>query len=155
MGKSRIILLQLKQLILMGILLLFVILLILVLVVSFRNEDKHSTETLSGSVSSVSNDSLYIPGVYTSSLTLSDTVLNIEVTVDDNYIKDIKITNLSESITTMYPLLESSLSTITAQLKSGTPIEDVVLSSDSIYTGQILLNSINGALNSAKSSKKG
>lgn len=155
MGKSRIILLQLKQLILMGILLLFVILLILVLVVSFRNEDKNSTETLSGSVSSVSNDSLYIPGVYTSSLTLSDTVLNIEVTVDDNYIKDIKITNLSESITTMYPLLESSLSTITAQLKSGTPIEDVVLSSDSIYTGQILLNSINGALNSAKSSKKG
>ena len=47
----------------------------------------------------------YVPGVYTTSLILNDNVVEIEVTVDERNINSIRLVNLDEAVTTMYPLI--------------------------------------------------
>ena len=49
----------------------------------------------------------------------------------------------------MYPLLESCLENITAQLTSGVPIDQVVYDKSSQYTASILLEAIDNALKKA------
>lgn len=49
----------------------------------------------------------------------------------------------------MYPLLESCLDTITGQLTSGVPIDQVTYDDSSQYTASILLGAIQTALDKA------
>ena len=51
----------------------------------------------------------YMPGVYTTSLVLNDNVVDIEVTVDEANINSIRIVNLDEAVSAMYPLIEPAL----------------------------------------------
>ena len=47
----------------------------------------------------------YIPGVYTTSLVLNDSVVEIEVTVDEENINSIRLVNLDEAVTAEYPYI--------------------------------------------------
>ena len=85
----------------------------------------------SGNRHSSVSDKKYTPGVYTSSFTLGNEDLELEVSVSDTSINSIRISNLSETVTAMYPL------------------DHLTLSSDSPYTSQLLLNTIRDALKKA------
>ena len=53
--------------------------------------------------------SAYTAGVYTSSITLNNQSVDIQVVVDKDHIKSASIVNLDESVAAMYPLLTTSM----------------------------------------------
>ena len=69
----------------------------------------------SGDRHSSVSDKKYTPGVYTSSFTLGNEDLELEVSVSDTSINSIRISNLSETVTAMYPLLQPSLENLADQ----------------------------------------
>ena len=71
------------------------------------------------------------------------------MSVDADHINSITTAPLEESVTAMYPLLESCLDDISSQLTAGIPIGEVTYDDSSQYTASILLNAISAALDKA------
>ena len=94
---------------------------------------------------------VYTPGIYTSTITLGDTTLDVAVSVDQDHITSVSLNNLSESVTAMYPLLQPSVESINAQLNTLSSIDDLKLDEENKYTGLILQQAIKNALQKAKS----
>ena len=69
--------------------------------------------------------------------------------MDKDHINSITTAPLEESVTAMFPLLESSLKNIEAQLTSGVALENVVYDESNHYTASILLDAISIALDKA------
>ena len=140
-AKTKIIVVKAKELIYTALFICLAIVLILLLIFMFAPEEKN-VRTSAG---------VYTPGVYTSTITLGDTALDVAVSVDENNITSVSLNNLSESVTAMYPLLEPSLDSINEQLDSNSSVDELTLDSESRYTGLILQQAIKNALQKAKS----
>lgn len=140
-AKTKIIVVKAKELIYTALFVCLGIILILLLVFMFAPEEK-SVKTSAG---------VYTPGVYTSTITLGDTSLDVAVSVDENHITSVSLNNLSESVTAMYPLLEPSLEDINSQLENLSSIDDLQIDSENKYTGLILQQAIKNALQKAQS----
>ena len=140
-AKTKIIVVKAKELIYTALFICLAIVLILLLIFMFAPEEKN-VRTSAG---------VYPPGVYTSTITLGDTALDVAVSVDENNITSVSLNNLSESVTAMYPLLEPSLDSINEQLDSISSVDELTLDSESRYTGLILQQAIKNALQKAKS----
>lgn len=90
-----------------------------------------------------SNDKkIYTPGIYTSDITLNNTALEVEVTVDETHINSIRFTNLNDSITTMYPFIEPAIEDIAEQVYKKQSLENIQYSSDTPYTSQLIVQAI-------------
>lgn len=141
-SKTKIVVLHLKELIYTGIFAVLGILFIVLLLVMFLpgKEKKDSA---------VSSDSVYIPGVYTTSLVLNNTSLDIEVVVDENNINSIQLVNLDDAITTMYPLIEPSFNDLIDQIYEKQSLDEISYASDSKYTSLVLLDAIKTSLDKA------
>jgi hypothetical protein len=142
MAKTKIVVIQLKEIIYTVIFAALGILLILLLIFMFRPNKKDE-------VASTETD-LYTAGVYTSSISLNDTALNLEVVVDKNHINKVSIKNIDEAITTMFPLVEPSLEAIATQLYNDVPLDQLELLEDKKYTQQLLIEAIKLALEKAQ-----
>lgn len=140
-AKTKIIVVKAKELIYTALFVCLAIVLILLLIFMFAPEEKSLT-TSAGA---------YTPGVYTSTIRLGDTTLDVAVSVDENHITSVSLNNLSESVTAMYPLLEPSLDSINAQLSSLSSVDELRLDAEHKYTGLILQQAIKNALQKAKS----
>ena len=103
----------------------------------------------SGSRHSSVSDKKYTPGVYTSSFTLGNENLELEVSVSDASIDSIRISNLNETVTAMYPLLPPSLDDLADQIWKSQSLDNLTISTDSPYTSQLLVNAIRDALKKA------
>lgn len=145
MAKTKIVVIQMKELIytaiFAGLGILLIVLLIIMFVPSGGKKEKTGDAT----------ENKYAPGVYTSQIKLGDTTLNLEVTVDVDQIKSVSLINLEESVTTMYPLVKPSLESIEKQLIAGTALDDIPLSEKSRYTESLLIEGIRTALKKATS----
>lgn len=141
MAKTKIVVIQLKEIIYTVIFAALGILLILLLIFMFSGKDKEDV---------ASDTKLYKAGVWTSSIPLSDTVINLEVVLDENHINSVRIVNIDETITTMYPLVPSALDKISEQLVNDVPIDQLKLEDDSRYTQTLLIEAIKVALDKAK-----
>ena len=91
----------------------------------------------------------YTAGVYTVPVTLGDSAVDVEVIVDESRINSIRLVNLSESITAMYPLVSPSLDEIAAQVCERQSLENITCPENNKYTSQLLLNAIAQALQNA------
>ena len=140
MAKTKIVVIQLKEIIYTVIFAALGILLILLLIFMFTGKDKEDSST---------QTSLYKAGVWTSSIPLGDSIINLEVVLDENHINSVRIVNIDETITTMYPLVEPSLKEIEAQLINDVPIDQLKLQDDSRYTQTHLINAIKVVLDKA------
>lgn len=139
-SKTKIVVLHMKEIIYTVIFAVLAIILILLLVFMFLPDDKET----SGNVNH------YNPGVYTSSLSINNTNLEVEVTVDESHINSIRFANLDESITTMFPLLQPAMEDIAVQICETQTLEDITLSDETPYTSQVIINAINDALTKAE-----
>ena len=142
MAKTKIVVIQLKEIIYTVIFAALGILLILLLIFMFRG-DKDDEVTSTGT-------NLYTAGVWTSSIALNDMAINLEVVVDKDHINSVSIKNIDESITTFYPLVEPTLEAIAMQLYDDVPIDQVKVMEDSKYTQQLLIEGIKVALEKAQ-----
>ena len=59
----------------------------------------------------------YIPGIYTSTISLGDQTFDVQVIVEQDRITAISLNNLSETTNAMYPLMEPARS-IPSQARS-------------------------------------
>jgi len=140
MAKTKIVVIQLKEIIYTAIFAALGILLILLLIFMFTDNEKEV---------STANNTKYKAGKYNSSIALNDTALNLEVIVDEDHIKFVDIINIDEAITTMFPLVEPSLEEIALQLYDDVALDQVKLSEDRKYTQTLLIEAIKLALDKA------
>ena len=90
--------------------------------------------------------SRYKPGVYTSSITLNENTFDVEVTVNADRIKAIRLVNLNEATKASYPLMEPVLDSLASQIYSSQSLEDIQYAGDRKYTSQVLLSAITDAV---------
>ena len=147
-SKTKIVVLHVKELIYTGILAVLGILFIVLLIIMFlpREEKPETVPTMTQTTSNT-----YVPGVYTTSLILNDNVVEIEVTVDERNINSIRLVNLDEAVTTMYPLIQPSFEDLANQIIQNQSLDGITYSDDSKYTSMILLNAITASLEKAVS----
>ncbi len=132
-SKTKIVVLHSKELIYTAVFAALGILLVLLLLVMF----------------STNRDTAYVAGVYTTSLVLNNTALDIEVMVDENNINSIRLINLDEAVTTMYPLVEPSFLELTEQIYKAQNLDNITYSEENKYTSMVLLDAIRAAVDKA------
>ena len=134
-SKTKIIVLHMKEIIYTAIFAALGILLIILLVVMFRPGGKKQPADAHA-------EKQYTPGIYTSALTFNHTNLEVEVSVDESRINSIRFSNLDESITTMFPLVQPAIEDIAEQIYKTQSLENITLSEQSPYTSQVILDAI-------------
>ncbi len=155
-AKTKIVVLHMKELIYTGIFaalgILFVVLLIMMFLPGKKEKDNSNTppaETSEEDSTSASSNTLYIPGIYTTELVLGGQTVDVEVIVSQNEISSIRLVNLNEAVTTMYPLLQPTLDSICEQVYEAQSLSGIVYSDDSKYTSLVLLEAIQNSLDKA------
>lgn len=146
MASTKLIVLKSKEIIYTAIFLALVIILIIIMVVMFRPKTEENTTEEAEIPSTEATEVSYIPGTYNSTISLGESTISVMVTVDEESITDVSFENLSESVTTMYPLLESSMEEINTQLQYVSSIDDITYSNDNQYTTTVICNAIKNAL---------
>lgn len=135
-SNTKIIVLHMKEIIYTIIFAILAIVLILLLVFMFLPKGSNTNQ----------NENHYNPGVYTSSLSLNNTNLEVEVTVDESHINAIRFSNLDESVTTMFPLIQPAMEDIADQICESQSLENIELSESTPYTSQVIINAVSDAL---------
>lgn len=142
-SKTKILVFHMKELIYTGIFVVLGILFIILLAIMFfpgKDENKdNSNETAS----------IYVPGVYSTSMLLGNHTIDVEVIVDTHNIQSVDLKNLDEAVTTMYPLIQPAFEDIVSQLEETGSLEEITYSDDNKYTSLVLLDAIRSSLDKA------
>ena len=144
MGKSpKFMVFHLKELIYTVLFVLLGIVLVISLIFMFcnRNSDEKKEKSSSGQ---------YEAGVYTSCVTLNGNPMEVTVTLDSNHINSITVDNISDAITTMYPLVEPAFEDISKQIVDTQSVDNIKFSEESQYTYSLLYNAIVDTINKGK-----
>lgn len=141
-SRTKIVVLRMKEIIYTAIFIGLGILLVMLLFIMFRPGKGNDAPASSNQV-------LYIPGVYSASLKLGSQEVNVEVAVDADRINAISMVSLSDSVATMYPLVQPSLKNLTRQICDTQSTQNLTYPEESRYTSQALLQAIERALEKA------
>lgn len=140
MQKTRIVVIRMKEIIytsiFVGVGILLIILLIFVLKPKAAGQNDQTSARFNA-------------GIYTSTLSLNNTALNLEVTVDPDRITSIRLINIDDTVTTMFPLLKPALSDLESQIIEKQGTTDINMSDDSRYTQTLLLSEIDTIIQKA------
>lgn len=137
MNSTKIIVIQLKELIMTIIFSLIGVILLGILIYIFIPKDKPASQ-----------NNIYIPGKYTSSIMLGDKSVDVEVVVDTNKITAIDFRNLEEEQEVFYPLAQPTLNDMSEKIIS-TQSLDMSISEDTDITANLLLEAISEAVDKA------
>ena len=139
-SKTKIIVLHMKEIIYTAIFAALGILLIILLAVMFAPGSGDGDSEVKKQ---------YTPGIYTSTLTLNNANLEVEVSVDESRINSIRFSNLDETVTAMFPLIQPAIEDIAEQIYDSQSLDDISLPEDTPYTSQMILNAIKEAVEKA------
>lgn len=142
MSRTKIFVIHLKEIIYTAIFAGLGILLILLLIIMFLNKKDDSAPTMA--------TPKYTPGVWSSSILINDTSLNIEVVLDEDHINSVRVVNIDEAVTAMYPLIEPALDDITEQIEDGVSLDSITISENHKYTQQLLLDAVKATIAKAE-----
>lgn len=148
-AKTKIVVLHMKELIYTGIFCLLGVLFIVLLIMMFLPDKEKEITPEDVAAAATSQSSLYIPGIYTTELVLGNQAIDVEVIVEKDAVTSIRLINLNEAVTTMYPLLEPALDSICTQIYESQSLDTVTYTSDSKYTSLVLLEAIQSSLDKA------
>lgn len=140
-SKTKIVVLHMKELIYTAIFAGLGVLLIILLWWMFSSGEGAKDET---------RETLYVPGVYASSIQFNDSAFEVEVIVDENHINHISFVNLEDSVAAMYPLMQPALESISTQIYEKQSLEDIAYEENNQYTTEVLLSAIDEALDKAR-----
>lgn len=139
-SRTKIVVLHMKEIIYTAIFAALALLVIVLLIFMFGTGEKDSA---------VKNEKQYTPGTYTSTLTLNNTNLEVEVSVDAYKINSIRFSNLDETVTTMFPLIQPAIEEIAEQIYETQSPDSITLSEDTPYTSQLILDAVSEAVEKA------
>lgn len=100
----------------------------------------------------VGTDNTYIPGIYTTELILGSKTVNVEIIVNDHAITSLSLAAPDETLTTMYPLLEPTMDSLSEQICETQDLSQVTYSAETRYTSLVLLEAVKASLEKAKPS---
>ena len=146
-GPTRILVIPLKKLIITICIIAEFIIIATIYILSVKEPDNSTASTTSRQ--NRASTATYSPGVYTSSLILNGTPVDIQVSVDSDNINNIELVNLSESVQTMYPMLTSSFGDIKKAVMESCSTANITYDSANKYTSSLLLGAIQSALDKA------
>jgi len=139
-AKTKIVVLHMKELVYTLIFAGLGILLILLLIFMFLpGRGENTTETMT-----------YVAGVYTSTIQFNNNAMDVQVSVDGERITSIALNNLSDTVATMYPLMEPAVENIAQQVIERQSTENIAYSDENQYTSMVILDAIEDALEKAK-----
>lgn len=102
---------------------------------------------------SLNTGDLYVPGVYSSMLQLGSSNVELQVAVDKNHINSITLVNVDETVATMYPLMEPTLSGLAEEILAKQSLEDISYTEENRYTSLLLMQAIASSLDKARVSE--
>lgn len=140
-AKTKIIIMKKRELIYTAIFAALTIIFLILMFLMFRP---------GGNTGRTSSRQLYSPGVYTTSITLNNNVMDLQVRVDKDHINSISLVNLSETAAAAFPLMEPALEQLAVQICDTQSTKEIYYEEASQYTSQMLLQAINEALDLAK-----
>lgn len=163
-SSPKILVFKLRSLIYTLLLLFFGILLIVCLVLMFSPKAKKDGQVLPDTAQSTTGadtgftknnstavqNSRYVPGVYTSSVSLGDSAADVEVTLNADRIQSIRLVNLSEATAAAFPLVSPAFEHISAQVLTQQSTDGITALTENRYTSQLLLSVISGILQRAE-----
>ena len=151
-SKTKIIVLHMKEVVYTAVFLaLALILLLVVFLIMFGSGKKDSAKKPSASSTAASAENArYIPGIYTSTISLGNQTFDVQVDVEQDRITAISMNNLSETTAAMYPLMEPALDSIASQIYVNQTTEGLIYGEDDRYTSELLVSAINQALEQAQ-----
>ena len=79
----------------------------------------------------------------------NNTNLEVEVAVTDSEISSIRFSNLDETVTTMFPLVQPALEDIADQICRTQSLENISFPEEAPYTSQLILNAVTQAVEKA------
>ncbi len=135
MGGTKIIVVQLREILKT---LLFAgvgLLLIFLLIYFFVPKDKTSAKSAS----------LYIPGTYSVAILVQNGPVNVDVTVTEQEIVAVELRDLTETQATFYPLLKPAMEQVSHDIIK-TQGTDIAISTEYSVTGETLLEAVRSAL---------
>lgn len=118
--------------------------------ISGSSETQNTSDNSNSKNTASDSETTYNPGVYTASLMLNNSSLEIEVCVDSHRINSISVKNMDEAITTMYPLMKNSVNDLSNQIIYSQSLENITYTDDCKYTYMILLDAISTTLDKAR-----
>lgn len=142
-SKTKIVVLHMKELVYTGIFLFLGILFLVLIVLMFFSGDSE------GASDKTAETFAYIPGVYTTTLQLGENSVELEIVLDENNINSIRLVQLDEAVTTMYPLIEPALESISQQIYDSQSLNNITFSDDNRYTSSVLLEAISATIEKA------
>ena len=149
-SKTKIVVLHMKEVVYTAIFLALAILLLVVFLIMFGSGKKDSAKKSTVPSTGSSENARYIPGIYTSTISLGDQTFDVQVNVEQDRITSISLNNLSETTAAMYPLMEPALDSIASQIYVNQTTEGLIYGEDNRYTSELLVSAINQALEQAK-----
>lgn len=116
------------------------------------SDTQNNTSNSTSSTGTSTAQNLYVPGIYSSTLLLGTANVELQIAVDRNHINSITLTNLDESITTLYPLMSPTLSELATVILSEQSIDNISYGTENRYTSMLLMQAITEALDKAAAS---
>jgi uncharacterized protein with FMN-binding domain len=149
---TRIVVLRSKELIYAIIFLVLSVLILIAALSIFSKKDSTDDETSDTAISSSSDitESLYVPGIYSSTVSLGNVNMELYVAVDYDHINSITMSNLDETVETLYPLMSPTLSELSATIIADQSTDNITYPDENRYTSMLLMQAINEALDKAK-----
>ena len=126
-AKTRIVVLHMKKLVFAGIVTGLGILLVIFLGILLGSSHKQSADN-------EAVETMYVPGVYTSSVMIDGNPFDVQVSVDEDHINEITMVHLDETVETMYPLVRPTLDELAKQIISSQSLTDLTYSKNNQYT---------------------
>lgn len=123
---------------------------LMVFFISYSNEDVPVSDTGASVASDTSvSPKSYVPGVYTSSISLDNTPMSVKVTVDADNINSIDLIYTDEAVTTMYPMLGTCFNELAKEVCDKGSTKNINYDANNRYTAAVILNGIENALSKA------
>jgi len=146
MSRTRIVILQMREIIYTAVFVGLGILLLIILFFMFWPDGKDENKEQADN----GKTAVYEAGVYSKQMTVGDSVINLQVVLDDEQVKSVEMINLDDTVSAMYPLMKPSVESISNQLASGVSLDEVVLSDEGQYTEKMILNEVDSVLDEHK-----
>mgnify|MGYP006979304537 CR=1 FL=1 len=148
-ANTKIVVLRRKELLYTGIFaalgVLFVILLLMLLLPGKAADTSGAPDSPDSTAETVMPD-------YTTELILGSETVNVEVIVNDHAITSLCLADPDETLTTMYPLLEPTMDSLSEQICETQDLSQVTYSAETRYTSLVLLEAVKASLEKAKPS---
>ena len=142
-AKTKIVVVKMKHVILTGVLLGILLLLIIFAATYYFSGAEPKPK--------VEETGMYTPGVYNTSVALGGAAIDVSV-ADSNNINSISLENMTDSVETMYPLVEPAMNELVSQIVQNQSTDNISYANTSQYTSKVLLNAIDNTLSKAKNS---